>query len=114
MNYIILLFILLLLYNLYNLENKAILLLFILLGVYIYYENLLPDTFWEIPKPLYREKFQFGKLDRLISQYNKSSREQDEHLKILIQKEIDTIYFSFPNHLHEKITEYMYSHYGFR
>lgn len=114
MNYIVLLLILALLYYLYNLENKAILFLFLLLSSYIYYERLLPDTFWKIPQPSYKEEFEFGKLDRLISQYNKGSKEQNIKLSREIQHEINTIYFSFPNHLHPKINKFLYQHYGFQ
>ena len=113
MNYIILLILISRGYYLANLKNKSTLFLVLLLGVYIYYERLVPDSFWQIPQPLYKESFEFGKLEELVNKYNKGSLEEDIILKNKIQKEINTIYFSFPNHLHPNIDKYLYQHYGF-
>lgn len=113
MNYLILLLILVFLYYIINISNKSILFLVIIGGVYIYYENILPDTFWEIPEPLYRNKFEFQKLDKLIKKYKKGDLKENILLDKDIQHEINTIYFSFPNHLHLELDKYLYSHYGF-
>ena len=113
MNYIILLILLAIVYYIVNLNNKSIYFLCLLLGFYIYYESILPDTFLTIPYPLKKETFEFKKLDKLINEYNKGSLEEDIKLHKEIQKEINTIYFSFPNHLHSHIDDYFYRHYGF-
>lgn len=113
MNYVILMIILGLMYYLINLQNKAILFLVLLIGGYIYYESLVPDTFWTIPKPRKKKTFEFGKLDRLINAYNSSSIEESDKLKEKIQKEINTIYFSFPNYLHSDVNKYLQQHYNF-
>jgi len=113
MNYIILLILLSIGFYFINNKNTSIIFLVVLLGLYIYYERVVPDTFWEIPQPLYKENFEFGKLDRLINEYNRGSLKEDNKLKIDIQKEINTIYFSFPNHLHPNIDKYLYQNYGF-
>lgn len=113
MNYTILLLMIALLYYIINLQNKAILLLIILISLYIYYEGILPNKFWKIPEPLYKEKFKFGKLDKLVSEYNKGSFENNEDLIKEIQEEINTIYFSFPSYQHDDISNYLYRLYGF-
>ena len=97
--------------NQLNYLGYIVIFVLLLLGLFIYYERLLPDTFWEIPHPQNKDDFEFGKLDRLINQYktnngNKTIRDE-------IQHEINTIYFSFPNHLHPKIDQYLYQNYGF-
>ena len=114
MNYLTLLAILALFYYLSTFENKSILFLFIIIGLYIYREGLLPDTFWILPNPVYKQKFEFRKLDNLIVEYNSSTLEESNILRQLVQDEINTIYFSFPNHLHPYLDEYMYKHYGFK
>jgi hypothetical protein len=113
MNYLGLLLLLAGFYYLINLENKSIVFLVILVGVYIYYEGLLPDTFWMLPSPTYKDSFEFGKLDKLVREYKKGSPDEDDKLKHQIQQEINTIYFSFPYHEHKRIDNYLYRHYGF-
>lgn len=113
MNYIILLLLLAFTYYLIKLKNKSLLFLFLIIIAYVYYENLLPKSFWEIPQPTYKKTYEFNKLDNLINEYKKSSPENAKIIKKNIQKEINTIYFSFPNHEHSQIDDYLYKTYNF-
>lgn len=114
MNYLILFLLLSFGYYLVNLKNKSILFLVVLFLIYIYNEKLLPDTYWNLPSKKNIDTFEFGKLSKLYNKFIGSvSIEESKLLKHKIQNEINTIYFSFPNHLHNELDKFLYHKYGF-
>lgn len=114
MNFLIIFMFISLLYYLYSFENKSIIFISLAIIYYIYYNNLLPQTFWKLSTPINKnDKFNFQKLDDLIDQYNNCELVQQEKIKLDIQKEINTIYFSFPNHQHQDISNYLKLKYNF-
>ena len=113
MEYITWIIFILLLYYLFNLENKGFLVIAIIGIGYIYYENIIPSNTFDLPVKLYKQDFQFDTLDDLIIKYKSCNNQDELAIKNLIQREIDLIYFSFPNHQHKNIKNYLYRKYGF-
>lgn len=102
------------LFYLYNFENKSIIFISSAILFYIYYNKLLPETYWKLPEPINtNDKFTFTTLDKLINKYNKSKGYEKDLIEKDIQKEINTIYFSFPTHQHKDISNFLYLKYNF-
>lgn len=111
MDYITLFILICFMYYLINLKNKNILLIFLIIGFYLYREELLPKPFFELPIKTKSDYFNLDTLDDLIKRYQE---DKNNYLLKLIKKEINTIYFSFPLHLHKKLDEQLYFNYGIK
>jgi len=123
MNYL-LLFILITLFYYYR-NNSSILVLGIFIIYLLYNDNLLPKSYFELPKKRKRLEFNFPKLKQLFEESDELYQDflntknaniyQKYKLKMNdIQQNINTIYFSFPYHQHHLLDRFFEENYDLK
>jgi len=120
MNYLLLCIIISVFYFFRN--NSSIVLLGVLIIYILYNDNLLPKSYFELPKKRKKLDFEFPQLKKLFSESddlyqdylntNESSVYQKYKLKQKeIQEKISSIYFSFPYHKHKLLDRFFKENY---
>lgn len=114
MNYLYWILFISFIYFIITKKEKSILLIFVLGGFYLYYESILPNNFFELPKKKYQDEFDFPRLDKLINLYYKANNEDSLIYENEINRKIKNIYFAFPKHQHKSLNNFFNRKYGFK
>lgn len=123
MNYYYLMMIIAILYYLLSNQYFSILVILGFIIYLIYNEKLLPKSYFELPQPRKALTFEFPKLDNLFKESEDlyqnylNTKNPNDLLKYQlkrqeIQKQINTIYFSFPYSQHKLLDKYFYQNYS--